>query len=119
MVAAVYFVVSETFRRGDHINLNLVRSRMSPPLKTATSVLWLLPASLVYAIIAFGSAENVIESFRAGEYISGYLHWPIWLSYLPIALGSALLAVRLLNHATTLLFRGDDPLVTLDEDHEA
>ncbi len=119
MVAAVYFVVSETFRHGDHINLNLVRSRMSRPVRTATSVLWLLPASVVFAIIAYGSAANMIASFRASEYISGYLHWPIWLSYFPIALGSGLLTLRLLNHAATLLLRGGDPGVRLDGEHEA
>ena len=118
MVVAIYFAVSETFRRGDHIHLDLFQSRMSRPIRAATGILYSVPAAAVFAIVAFGSMENMIEAYRAGEFIPGYVPWPVWLSYLPIALGSALLTIRLIHHAVMLLIRGEDPDVRLEGENQ-
>lgn len=117
MVVAVYFGISATFRSGDHISINLLQSRMSRPVKAATGILYSGLAAAVFATVAWGAAANTIEAFQTREFLPGYLPWPLWLSHLPIALGSALLAVRLLHHAAILGLRGDDPAVALDGEH--
>lgn len=116
MVIISYLAISDTFRHGDHIQLDLFLARMSPATKAATGLFCSLLATLVFAAIALGSSLSLIDAFRAGEFLTGYVNWPVWLSYLPIALGSALLSLRLVHHCSRLLSKGQDTSLELLEE---
>jgi TRAP-type C4-dicarboxylate transport system permease small subunit len=116
MVIISYSAISDTFRHGDHIQLDLFLNRMGPRTKTVSGVICALLAALVFAVASIGSAQSMIASFQAGEFLTGYINWPVWLSYLPITLGSALLSLRLVHHCTRLLSYGQDSSLELQEE---
>jgi TRAP-type C4-dicarboxylate transport system permease small subunit len=117
MVAAPYFALAETFRRGDHICIGVLRAMMPRRWKVVAGVVGALPAIVVFSIIAYGGAVNAIDSYRDREFLPGYLAWAMWPSYLPIALGAALLVLRLAHHTAMLLREHEDPYVQLDAGH--
>lgn len=116
MVACAYLAAADTFRHNDHIRLDLVVDHMPARVKTVTAIFHTVLALLVFAILTYASAANMIQAWEEREYIHGYQAWPMWLSYLPIMLGSALLALRLLHHAMTLLHKGRDASIELQGD---
>lgn len=116
MVVVAYMAAADTFRHGDHIQLDLFLSRMSPRTKAWTGFAHATLGAMVFAIIAYASACSMVEAYLHHEFIHGYTAWPVWPSYLPIALGCALLAIRLVHHAVMLISHGEDPAIELQED---
>jgi TRAP-type C4-dicarboxylate transport system permease small subunit len=115
LIAATYFAVSPTFQQGDHINIDLFRTMMSPEWRARLDVLWCLLAAAIFAIITYGSATEMIHAWTRNEFLPGYFTWPAWASYLPIVLGFGLCVLRLLAHAAALAVHGRDPGV---DEHE-
>lgn len=77
-------------------------------LRATLDAIWSLLAMLVFAIIAWGALGSLLDAWERNEFLPGYFVWPAWLAYLPIAIGSALMAVRLLHHAVMLARHGAD-----------
>jgi TRAP-type C4-dicarboxylate transport system permease small subunit len=109
MVGAAYFALSSTFRHGDHININLVHAKLPPRIRAWVDIVCCLLSAAFFAAIAYGAAASGFEAWRDHEFLPGIIMWPVWVSYLPIALGSALLVLRLLHHSAALGWRGEDP----------
>jgi TRAP-type C4-dicarboxylate transport system permease small subunit len=118
MVVSIYLAVSQTFREGDHINFGMLQARMPRRLRAVTGAISALASAALFAAIAYASFGNTVQAWRGSEFMPGYVQWPVWLSHLPIAVGSALLCLRLLHHGVTLLLRGEDPSVKLEGDIE-
>ncbi len=117
MVVISYLAISDTFRHGDHIQLDLFLARMGPRTKRVSGITCSLLAACVFVVIAVGSTLNMIDSYQASEFLTGYVNWPVWLSYLPITAGSALLSLRLIHHCSLLLSSGQD--ASLERPEEA
>ncbi len=111
MVFATYFALSDTFRNGDHISLTLFRPHMNRKLKAGLDVIWGLLSLIIFAIIAVGAWEATISAYQNRRYLPGTIPWPVWISYLPIALGSFLLVLRLGHHCFALTRRGHNASV--------
>lgn len=111
MVIALYFALSSTFTRGDHVNISLLRDMMPAKLRNTCDVVWVLASALVFAIAAWGTAHHAIEAWNNNDFIPGFILWPSWLSHLPIPMGFALITLRLIHHALTLMIKGEDPSV--------
>ncbi|WP_322363436.1 TRAP transporter small permease [Pseudomonas sp. Teo4] len=116
MVAVSYLAAADTFRHGDHIRLELFTERMGPRLRAWVDVLLSLFAAMVFAVLAYSAGNSLLEALHEHEYIHGSQAWPVWLSYLPIVLGAALLAVRLVHHCVMVLSQGKDPALELQEE---
>jgi len=111
LIAGIHFAVSDTFRNGDHIGVDLLPAATPARVRLVLECLWVAAAIVVFGLIAWGAAEHSWSAWRDQDFIPGYLAWPIWPSYLPIALGSGLLSLRLLHHLLALLSRGENPEV--------
>jgi TRAP-type C4-dicarboxylate transport system permease small subunit len=109
LITAVYMALAATYRQGDHINIDLLLARMSPRWRAGFDIVCSLLAAAVFALIAYGTLQHTIDAYRGREFIPGIIVWPMWLSYLPIPLGAALLVARLLHHSATLARQGTDP----------
>ena len=72
----------------------------------------------VFAIIAYGTWQNTMEALHRNEFLPGVIVWPAWLSHLPVPIGAALFALRLLLHAYTLARHGSDPEVHTHSESE-
>lgn len=116
LIIVAYLCAADTFRHGDHIQLDLFLLRMGPRGKALCGITTNGLAAVVFTLLAYGSACSTIESYRSAEFVPSFANWPVWLSFLPIALGTALLAIRLIHHTLTLLSCGFDPAVKLQEE---
>jgi TRAP-type C4-dicarboxylate transport system permease small subunit len=111
MVTASYLALASTFRHGDHINIDVLHAKLPGRLRAWVEAICSVLAAVVFAGIVYGTARQTIEAFVQKEFYPGYIMWPAWLSYLPIPLGCALLVLRLVHHAMTLIGRGEDAYV--------
>ena len=111
MVFATYFALSDTFRNGDHISLSLFRPHMNRKLKAGLDVIWGLLSLAIFTIIAVGAWEATMSAYQNRRYLPGAIPLPVWISYLPIALGSFLLVLRLGHHCFALARRGHNAAV--------
>jgi TRAP-type C4-dicarboxylate transport system permease small subunit len=111
LVASIYMAVAATYRHGDHININLIQDKLPKSVRNAAEIAFCVLTVIVFALIAWGALQHSIEAYRRKEFIPGVIIWPVWLSYLPIPLGAALLMLRLLHHSGMLALRGGDPSV--------
>jgi TRAP-type C4-dicarboxylate transport system permease small subunit len=73
-----------------------------------------LLAAVLFAAIAYGTGAHAVEAYRGKEFLPGVVMWPVWLSYLPIPIGAAMLVLRLLHHCVTLARQGEDPFVAAE-----
>lgn len=119
MVAAVYGALASTYTRGDHVAITLFQSMIPPrALKVIESVCSLMVAG-AFLIIAYGAGHATYEAYARNEFLPGYFVWPAWLSQLPVPVGCALIAFRLIHHAWTVLRHGEDPYVQAFHEEEA
>ncbi|WP_417210552.1 TRAP transporter small permease [Antarctobacter sp.] len=109
MVVGIYFAVSGTLARGDHVSITLFRDMFPKKLRNWLDILWCMVAAVVFAFLVYGTWHNVTDAWENRDFIPGYFLWPSWLSHLAIPLGCALLVLRLVHHSITLAISGDDP----------
>ncbi|MDQ2103037.1 TRAP transporter small permease [Azospirillum isscasi] len=111
LIAAIHFAISDTFREGDHIGVDLLPQSIPRKLQTAMEIMWVTAAAVVFGIISWGAFDNLHYAYVDNEFIPGVVAWPVWLSYLPIATGSAVMTLRLFLHLLSLIALGADPEV--------
>lgn len=109
MVMALYFALSATFIHNDHVSITLISDLLPHRVRVWLDVAWCLMAATVFLVLAYANYRTVAEAYAHTEFISGYVMWPSWLSFLPIPLGSALIALRLIQHSLVLITRGENP----------
>jgi TRAP-type C4-dicarboxylate transport system permease small subunit len=116
MIAAVYFALSSTYQRGDHIAVDVVKHLFSLRFRWWLDISSSVVATIVFAVIAYASLNAMLDAYGRRDMIPGVVLWPAWLSYAPIPVGSALLVWRLLHHSVMLARFGRDPHVTSDSE---
>jgi TRAP-type C4-dicarboxylate transport system permease small subunit len=114
MIAAIYFAVSSTYQRGDHIAVDVVKHLFSPRARRWLDMASSFATIIVFATIAYASLIATMDAYGRHDMIPGVVLWPAWLSYAPIPVGSALLVWRLLHHCTMLARFGHDKYVVSD-----
>jgi TRAP-type C4-dicarboxylate transport system permease small subunit len=114
MVGAAYLALSGTFQRGDHISIKLLHSNLSRPWRAGVDITCSLLAIALFGAIAYGTGTHALDAYRGKEFLPGVIMWPVWLSYLPIPIGTAILVLRLLHHCVTLLRQGEDSFVAAE-----
>jgi TRAP-type C4-dicarboxylate transport system permease small subunit len=108
MVVVIYFAVTETFTRGDHVNITLFRDMMPKRVVAWIDIAWCLLAAVIFSFVVYATWGNVTYAWEHREFIPGYFLWPSWLSHLPIPLACGLLVLRLIRHCIVLATDGTD-----------
>jgi TRAP-type C4-dicarboxylate transport system permease small subunit len=111
LIAAVHFAVSDTFREGDHIGVDLLPQSVPRKVRLVMEMVWVVAAAVVFGIMSWGAFDSLHYAYVDDEYIPGFIAWPVWLSYLPIAIGSAVMTLRLIQHLLSLIALGANPEV--------
>jgi TRAP-type C4-dicarboxylate transport system permease small subunit len=111
LIAAVHFAVSDTFREGDHIGVDLLPQSVPRKVRLVMEMVWVVAAAVVFGIMSWGAFDSLHYAYVDNEYIPGFIAWPVWLSYLPIAIGSAVMTLRLIQHLLSLITLGANPEV--------
>jgi TRAP-type C4-dicarboxylate transport system permease small subunit len=114
MVIIVYFAVSSTYQRSDHINIDLFVRMFPRRVRIAGDLVCTLVAIALFALLTWTSGQNTVSAYSHGEFLPGIIRWPVWLSFLPVAFGCALLTLRLLHHAAMVLLHGEDSHLTAE-----
>lgn len=112
LATAIYFSLSATFEKGDHISIDAFRNVMPPGLVRLSDSVWSLLSAGVFGVIAYGAATSMIHAYKSSEFLPGHIRWPVWLAILPIVFGSGLLTLRLLVYAGGLISGRTAPKLT-------
>jgi TRAP-type C4-dicarboxylate transport system permease small subunit len=115
LICSVYFALASTFFHSDHISIDLLHARLPVGVKKWADVFCNACAMVLFSLIAFTTFEHAMDALQKREFYPGYRPWPVWLSYLPIALGSATMVIRLVVSSGALFQKGDLPPTIHDE----
>jgi TRAP-type C4-dicarboxylate transport system permease small subunit len=115
LVSASFLALSYTFRSGGHIRvtllINLLSSNCQQRLVHFTLAVFVIIATYGAYFLGF----LVYESWYFHEVSQGYVVVPLWIPQLPMALGSMLLVIALLDDLVQSL-RGKTPaFIRLEE----
>ncbi len=117
IVAAFFLAVSETFRRGGHVAVDLFRNMMKPGVRRVVDIVgYALTASVLLAMVVTG-VETVERAYVRGEVITGVVSWPTWIYYVFLPVGIGLLLVRVVLHVADLVMGGEGYVSSVSGDH--
>ena len=95
MVFLFYGVLSSTFARDAHIRVDLVLGYVSKQTRRIFEAISCALAAPIFLLIAIPSMGSAWKGYRNGDVLAGLIPWPTWIPPFIVALGAALIAVRL------------------------
>ena len=106
MAASSFFALAYAFRRGGHIRVNLLLTRLKGRVRWAVEVWCLGVASGLTIYLAWFAIRMVSVSFDFGQVSEGPDATPLWIPQLAMAIGSAVFALCLVESFLVSLFTG-------------
>jgi TRAP-type C4-dicarboxylate transport system permease small subunit len=97
MLSSVFLGMAYTQLFHEHINADFLVSRLSKHTNLVTETVLLLPALLIYGLLAWQGAIFFMDSLRTGEYRWGLLRIPLWPARLMVPLGASFLCLRFIG----------------------
>jgi len=97
MVSSVFLGMAYTQLFHEHINADFLVSRLSRHTNLVTETVLLLPALLIYGLLAWQGAIFFVDALRTGEYRWGLLRIPLWPARLMVPLGASFLCLRFIG----------------------
>jgi TRAP-type C4-dicarboxylate transport system permease small subunit len=97
--ALFFLVLSDSFRSGSQVNVDVLYSRLPRGAQRASDTLWSILAAIVFALIAYAGAVRAWAAFANGDVTVGIVPWPTWPSVALVPLGAGMLLIRLLVRA--------------------
>lgn len=91
-----FAAVSDTFRRGSHVKIELFDKLGSIRVRAAFEAVGFISALVMFYIMFEVSLEDAVKSLLGGDVISGAIAWPTWIPYMVASVGFGLLAIRIL-----------------------
>jgi TRAP-type C4-dicarboxylate transport system permease small subunit len=114
MAAAGFLALAHTLKRGEHIRVTLLITRLRGPRRRALE-LWALAASaLLAALAAFYSARLAWQSYAFHDISTSNDATPLWLPQLAMAIGTVVMTVAFCDE-WLLEWRGKRAQLTSDE----
>lgn len=114
LVVIPYFSLSATYSAGDHLRFDLIHQKLPSKFRNMTDFISTLATAVVFTVIGYAAWAHVIEAYESNAFIPGIIMWPVWLSYLPIVIGTGLLVLRLIIECYSLA-SGHEYLSTKDK----
>lgn len=108
LAASTFLALAYTFRQGGHIRVTLLIHHLSSPLQRRLMYFVLLVFIAVAGFGAWYLTFLVYESWEFDELSQGYIAIPLWIPQVPVALGSIVFFIALLDDIVYAL-RGHDP----------
>lgn len=114
LAASCFLALAYTFNHGGHIRVSLFTSRLSEKGSLFFERLILTFAAILVSYLAYELSYMVWESWDFEELSSGYIAIPMWIVQLPVAIGTLLMAIAVIDAAFCSLFYGKR--ITLSEE---
>ncbi len=93
VVALVMLGAAESLRRGDHISVDLITSRLGERGRRRAAIWGDITVLVVAVALLISGAETIEYSVNYGILSEGYLEVPMWIPQSFLILGAALLAL--------------------------
>ncbi|WP_339635939.1 TRAP transporter small permease [uncultured Sneathiella sp.] len=90
-----FAAVSDSFRRGSHVRIELFNKFGSTRVRAAFEVIGFISALVMFYVMFEVSLEDAVKSLFGGDVISGAIAWPTWIPYMMASCGFGLLAIRI------------------------
>jgi TRAP-type C4-dicarboxylate transport system permease small subunit len=97
MAAAGFLALAHTLKRGEHIRVTLLLSKLRGKARRGLELWALLAATLLAALSAFYSARLVWQSRQFNDVSTGNDATPLWIPQLAMALGTLILLIAFID----------------------
>ena len=91
LVATVMLAAAQTFRRGEHIGVDVLVQRLSPTGKRWAMVWAAVACGVVAVVLVVSGWHTAMLARTLGLVTEGHLEWPVWWLMLLLPLGGAML----------------------------
>ena len=102
-VAATFFALAATFRRGELIRVGLGIERLPPRPRRAAEAVVLAASALLVGTITWWTLQVMLFSLEIEEVAQGTVPFPLWVPKLAMPLGAGLLLVAVLDELSGVL----------------
>jgi TRAP-type C4-dicarboxylate transport system permease small subunit len=102
-VAATFFALAATFKRGELIRVGMALDRLRPGPRRAMEALVLALAAAIIAAVAWNTAQDMLFSLEIEEVAQGTVAFPLWIPKLALPIGSGLLLLAILDELAQVL----------------
>ena len=109
VVGMVMLGAAEALRRGDHISVDLLTSRLGRGARRWFDLWAMLLVIAVAVTLIIGASRMVRYSYGFGIYSEGYLEMPMWIPQSVFLIGAALLALTAVCRIATIAGRSHRP----------
>lgn len=93
---SIFLALSESFRRGIHIKVDLIQRLRGTRLLAASELLGYAASIALFGLILYLLVSQGLEALLAGDVVDGAIPWPTWPPFAVAALGTGLLCLRML-----------------------
>ena len=97
MAAAGFLALAHTLKRGEHIRVTLLLTRLTGGARRGMEIWALFAATLLAALSAFYSARLVWQSRQFNDISTGNDATPLWIPQLGMAVGTAILLIAFID----------------------
>ena len=97
MAAAGFLALAHTLKRGEHIRVTLLLSRLRGKARRGMELWALFAATLLAALSAFYSARLAWQSHQFNDISTGNDATPLWIPQLAMALGTLILLIAFID----------------------
>lgn len=110
LAAGSFFALAHTLRRGDHIRVTLLLSRLNGPARVWMEVFCLAAATFLTAYFAYYSCKLAWGSWAYNDVSQNVDATPLWIPQLSMALGMLALAVAFAEELFYVVRRRELPV---------
>ncbi len=94
-----YSALADTFANGGHISVQVIQYKLPQSVRHACQVAIGLVAAAFFTLLAALGASRAWTDYVGGSAEVGEIAWPTWIPGAVMAVGAAMLTLRLLLHA--------------------
>ena len=84
------------FRRSSHYGIDVIRRINNPIFQKFVSVFVIVACAIFGALLVIYGGRMTMFTFKSGQ-LTAALHWPIWLVYISVPIGGALIIIHLIE----------------------
>lgn len=119
LAAATFFGLAYTFKVGGHIRVTLAIKNLSAGARKIQEAIILVFASLLSLYMTFYMIHLSWESYIFEEVSYGYIPVPIWIPQVPVALGTLMLTIAIVDDLACLLMSKEPSYLTYEREETA
>lgn len=117
-VAAAFFALAHTFRRGELIRVSVLLGMLKPGARRAMEGVALLLAAIVVGYMVWYTFADVLFSYEIDDVAQGTIAFKLWVPKLAMPIGAGVLLISILDEAVRVL-RDEKPNYMLEAEARA